>query len=215
MKKSDVLLTNIAAIVENLNNTLENAKAPAGASLQAITQLSATADIFPRLTNAASELVKTMEKSSLVVDEISNSADALPRQLESIDSFSKAATESLRRVAEEISSAAREAASLRHDSTEAGHSILVAKELLNSSHELKTTLSGFDSTISALSQTVKQTNQALLETSGAFKNSLSSSALALDSDVRKSSAAATLLTDKLVEVAQVVIDRTSSPKNSA
>jgi hypothetical protein len=214
VKKSDAILSGVSQIVENLHATLQNVRGPALASLEAVNHLNIAIEAFPKVTGAANALVESIERSTLSFKDISLYANNLPQQLAEFDSFSKTVSESLRSLTEDINAAAREAASLRHDSVEANSAVLVAKDLLSNSGKIKVTLDGFESNIVALGHAIKQANQALLETTSSFKDSLSTSASLLETDVRRSSESATLLTDRLVEVAQIVIDRTNAVHKS-
>jgi hypothetical protein len=80
---------------------------------------------------------------------------------------------------------------------------------LDSSANLEQSIHAVRAAVQGVPLALKEMERGLSESAVLIRNSVSLTAKTLSDDVQRSSNAATLLTTKLVEVAQVVIDKTA------
>ena len=107
-----------------------------------------------------------------------------------------------------MESAAKQSEQLRTNSADAALIISGAKDLVASASGFEQSLGSLKATFSGLADTVRTTQTSLVETTAGIKTSMAASADELAASVQRSASATSQLNERLVGVAQFIIDRT-------
>lgn len=187
-KKTHTQLDSLSEVTDKLDSALVKISASAESSQSAAQGFERIASVLPALAVSAETLTTHLDKAT----EISGS---------------------LKLVADSIEVAAAHAKQLTASVIESSKGVEGAGKLISGASELQVAVSSLQKVVALLASTVQATQQELSGSANGLKTSITASTAALEADVRRSSQAATLLTEQLTKVAQGIIDQTQEKRS--
>ena len=172
------------------------------------TELHRAAQSLPLLSRESERLAVMMQSISEATVNTKAQLAGLPSAAAAVQAITEDVNAALTRIVDSISAAAVQSQSLSAGTRDANAIIAGANDLLSSASGLRETLGSLQQLFGGLADSVNATQLSLASTSSGIKASVAASADALSADVKRSSDAASLLTDRLILVAQHIIDQT-------
>jgi uncharacterized protein YoxC len=122
--------------------------------------------------------------------------------------LSQGVEESFQKIVESIEHAALLTTTLQSSSAEVSGVMEGARKLVTGANNLNDIVETVQKSMKRFSGAVTDSHKALTSSTAQLGDSIKTSSQLLEEDVRKSSAAAALLTERLVQVAQTIIEQT-------
>jgi hypothetical protein len=207
-KKTYEQLDVLSNVTGRFDGALANISQTTAATGSLATELGRVSSALSLISAKAGSLCSSLEKATDLSSHLGSQLTALPEHMGSIHNFTAQLTESLKHVLQSVEVAATESLKLTGDIEEARRVRDITSEVLSNANSLQATISGLKELMGGLATSVQATQSALAECSTGLKQSISSSAEVLQADVKRSTDAASLLTNRLIQVAQTIIDRT-------
>nr|WP_217346333.1 hypothetical protein [Noviherbaspirillum sp. L7-7A]MBV0880740.1 hypothetical protein [Noviherbaspirillum sp. L7-7A] len=211
--KLDVAVTNISDAA-TASDSLAIGMHKMAASLSPLTTntQSLTTSLVPLTTNA-NALAISFQSASVGADRLQQELTTLPKQVTALKDIGEEVADSLDQICEIIEEAVAHSKQLSANTSESAKTIDAAGKFVSSADSLEKSISSLRQLFNGLSDSVVTTQTLLSDSSNGIKTSITRSTEALEADVARSSKAVSLLTDKLVQVAQNIIDRTKHPES--
>ena len=207
-KRAEEQLDALTNVTARLDASLSDISATAQATGALATELDRAAKALPELTEKSEKLGAQFSSAVEASERIARHLAAMPEQVETVKRLSTDVTQVLKVMVDSVESAAVGSRELKSNTAEAGSVINGAKQLLASASGLQATVAALQQVLDGLTITVRSTQTAFSDSTVTLKSSVSNSANLLEADVKRSSEAASLLTDRLITVAQNIIDQT-------
>lgn len=141
-------------------------------------------------------------------EQMARKLSSLPEQVKSVEFVTAEVARALQTIVDAIGVAAGHARELQSSTATTMPTVAGAHQLLASAGELQTTIRSLQQLLTGFGDSMRSTQSVLSDASAQIKSSVDSSADMLQADVRRASDAATMLTERLVTVAQTIIDQT-------
>lgn len=207
-KKSQEQIDALCRVTERFDEALAKISLTAGAAGSLANELGKASEALPRLTGVTQTLTDQLERVAEVSSGLEGQIGNLPQTAIGIQSISDAVAKALGQIVISVESAARHSENLKANTTESARIIDGAQSLLSGATNLHATVGELQKLLEGLKDSFLSTQTIFTESSRAVKDSIATSAETLEADVTRSTQAVTLLTDRLVSVAQTIIDRT-------
>ena len=207
-KRAEEQLDALTNVTARLDASLSDISATAQATGALATELDRAAKALPELTEKSEKLGAQFSSAVEASERIARHLAAMPEQVETVKRLSTDVTQVLKVMVDSVESAAVGSRELKSNTAEAGSVINGAKQLLASASGLQATVAALQQVLDGLTITVRSTQTAFSDSTVTLKSSVSNSANLLEADVKRSSEAASLLTDRLITVAQNILDPT-------
>lgn len=207
-KKAQEQLDTLTNVTERLDASLSGISTTAQATGTLAAELERTAKALPELTLKSEQLGACLGGAIEASQRITRHLAAMPEQVETIKTFSTDITQVLKIIGNSVEGAAIGSRELKSNFADATSVINGVTQLLASANGLQATVGALQQVLDTLTNTALATQTALSDSTLSIKRSVSTSADLLEADVKRSSAAASLLTDRLIRVAQSIIDQT-------
>jgi len=147
------------------------------------------------------ELTKTMS----VVDQ---RLAGIPKPVDAVLNLSTELTGALGAVVQVLQTISAEAKTLAGYSAQHAQSMEQAQQATHSTRELQATTDSVQMLIGRLGVTVDRLNESLGASTGTLKAAVDTATTSLETDVKRSAETARMFTERLTDVAQIIIDRT-------
>lgn len=207
-KRAEEQLDTLTNITARLDASLSAISATAQATGALATELDRAAKALPELTSKSEQLGVRFDSAAVASERIARHLAEIPDQVETVKTFSTDVAAGLKAIAASVEYAAIGSRELKGNVAEATVVIDGVKQLLATASGLNATVAALQQVLDGLTSTVLTTRSAFSDSTLSIKTSVSTSAELLEADVKRSSAAAALLTDRLITVAQGIIDQT-------
>jgi putative lipoic acid-binding regulatory protein len=211
-KKASEQLDGLASASEKLDvaaNGIANA-AIASDSL-AVGMNKITAALSPLQINTET-LTARLASVSVVSESLEQQLSILPQHATTLKVMGEEVADSLDQICEIIEDAVKHAQKLNANTSESSKAMEAATKLLTAADTMQNSVFSLHQKFNGLSDSVLAAQKALSDSSIDIKTSIARSTEALEADVNRSAKAASLLTERLVQVAQNIIDRTRHPE---
>jgi hypothetical protein len=233
-------LSDIAGVVADTGSTFKSMRTLTKKASEQLESLANASDMLESATSkfvnaavATDSLAVGMSKVSAALSPLAISSEALSTRLDTVGEVSVRLEQQLLTLPKHISvlkdmgdevadfldqicsvmeDAVVHSKAISANTAESSKTMEAATKLLDSSNGLQHTISSLQQQFVGLSGTVADAQKAMLDSSSSIKVSITRSTDALEADANRSSKAASLLTEKLIQVAQNVIDRTKQPE---
>jgi hypothetical protein len=209
-KKASEQLDSLADTSVRLDSAVGKMVEAAAASDSLAVGMSKVAAAMSPLTLGTEALTIRLTSAAEVSSRFEEQMAILPRHAKSLKDMGDEVADSLDQICEVIEDAVGHAKKLSEHTAESSSAIEAAGKLLTSAATLEITVASLQGLFGGLSTAVLATQRALSDSASEITTSIARSSEALEADVTKSSKAATLLTDRLIKVAQNIIDRTQN-----
>lgn len=133
----------------------------------------------------------------------------LPEQTALLHSTANEVTAGLNRIFGAIAEAAANSEKLSDQSGQASQAVDGATRLLETAGQLQQILLGLQKGVDGFTTSLQTAQRSMVDSTAGIKTVMHDSAKSLESDVKRSTDAASLLTEKLTQVAQNIINRTN------
>lgn len=211
-KKASEQLDGLAETSTKLDLAVEKMLDAARASDSLAEGMTQVVAALSPLTVGAENLTARLIDAAAVSNKFEQQLSTLPAHAQALKSMNEEVADSFDQICEVIEEAAEHAKSLSTSSVESVKAIDAANKILNSASTLESSILSLQNVIDGLSSSVIANQKALAESASGIKSSIARSSEALEGDVGRSAKAATLLTERLAQVAQNIIDRTRQPE---
>lgn len=163
---------------------------------------------LPLLAEQSGSLEKQLSSLGLVVSAVEQQMQTMPRPTEEAIALSIELKRALASVHEIISSASIDAKVLAGHSAENVQSLQQAHKLARDVTALQSTSESVNMLLAKFALTVESVQSTLSSSTGTLRTAISTATQSLESDVQRTSNAASLFGQRLTDVAQIIIDRT-------
>lgn len=214
-KKIEEQLVRLGGVSEEFAKVLPKLSTSAAGSREFADEMQRVASAFPELSERVTQLTEALGRTVSTTDALQDYVSRLPSSLERANDVTGAVVALLDQVRGSVQKIASDAAALSANTASAAASVAAAERLLGAAEHLDATLTSIGDTLSQLPGSMQAVEHALAESARQVRETVSISAQALEEDVQRSAAAARLLTTKLAEVAQGIIDRTRAHQGAA
>jgi hypothetical protein len=184
------------------------------ASKKALTQIDDLGTVAEKLDAALLKVVASSEGAHSLAHGLEKVVEVLPGLAASVSLLSvnmdKASelSRALKSISDAVEVAVKQSMKLTESVSQASMGVEGVNALLSGATQLQNTVSSLQAVVSSLAGTVQAAQNAIGDSTTGLKSSIAASTAALELDVKRSSQAASLLTDQLIKVAQGIIDKT-------
>jgi hypothetical protein len=214
-KRAEEQLDTLTNVTTRMGESLSDIAKTTEATGALASELDRAAKVFPELISKSEQLGVNFEGAIEASARMTRYLDAMPEQVETVKSLSTGAAQVLKVIVDSVDSAAVSSRELQRNTAEATSVISGVKQLLSSASGLQATVGALEQVLNELTKTVQSAQTALADSTTSIKTSVTVSAELLEADVKRSSEAASLLTDRLIAVAQGIIDQTQQHQRLA
>ncbi|WP_310387915.1 hypothetical protein [Roseateles sp.] len=221
-KKTSDQLDALAGVSENLDGALERIAGTAAAMGNLADELSRVGAVLPALSLSIETLGTRFTSAGDGTLRLEQQLSGMPDRIHQIQTVGVSIEElgthmhaALSRVAEGVTAASHSAQTLSNSSSGANKAIDGASLLLDQASDLGATVASLRTHIENFTGSIEAAQKVIGEASTGIHRTISSSSSALETDLKRSSEAATLLVDRLVQVADIVIERTQERQRSS
>jgi hypothetical protein len=207
-KKAAEQLDNLVEASTKLGGASENLMAVALATDSLSAGIGKAASALEPLAGQAETLAVRFARAGDMSTRLEGSLSSLPQHAAGLQAMSNETAESLGQICQVIQDAVKQSASLAMNTGETARAMEAATRLVTTAAALESTVSSLQGLFGGLSTSVLATQKALADSSQGIATSITRSSDSLESDVARSAKAAALLTERLVQVAQHIIDQT-------
>jgi chromosome segregation ATPase len=211
-KRTTEQLDALATASGRLGDAVDNVADAAEVSDDFANNLKKLAGIIPTLSASAETLSANIARAGNISQGFDAELAKLPRQIDVIESFGTRVMEAMQRISAETEQALSHSSQLAAYGEGAAKTIDGAHQLLRSADALQATVSSLQRLFAGLGQSVSSMQESLLATSDGMKLKLADSSKFLDDDIRRSSAAAADLTERLNEAMRSIAGYTNEVK---
>lgn len=214
-KKAEEQLDTLTNVTGRLDASLIGIAATALATGTLATELDRAAKALPDLVSKTELLAARLGSAAQASEGIERHLTAMPEQIETVKTFSGDIAQALKVIVDSVEGAVIGSKEISSNMADTANVIGGAKQLLASASSLQATVGALQQVLDGLATSVRASQTALSESTASIKRSFSNSIDTLQADVRRSSEAATMLTERLVLVAQNIIDQTRRQQEKA
>jgi hypothetical protein len=204
-KKAAEQINALAIASESLADATTMIQATADASGSVAQEMTKMAAVLPPLVEGAEALTTRLERTSKAAETLEKNLVAMPALGASWETLGSNITATLKRISDAAGLAAADSTKLHAASDE---TLKRLTPLSNVATTLQETVATLNQLLSHLANSIAETQQVLNASSSDMKNSISVSAQLLEADVKRSAEAVGLLTERLTQVAQYIVDQT-------
>lgn len=171
--------------------------------------LANTSKIMPHLDSSISQLNDSFLKTNQIVQSVNQELIALPNNAKSINEHNNLISESVSTTADAFEQIHTHSANI----VSSANSIKLVYEdtqnLIDNTKRLEDLIAQISTDFSSFSDSLKLANNTIEESAKGIKTSISNSSKELEDDLKRSTEAAALLTDKLIDIAEAIIEKTN------
>lgn len=211
-KKASEQLDGLAQVSAKLGAATEYIADAAVASDSLATGMSKVASVLSPLSITTASFNDSLSSTVVIANSLKEHLVALPDHSAKLRDIGDQVAGSLDQIREVIEHAVNHATSLASHTKQSSLSAEAAGRLLPKTEAIAVSINSLQSTLSGLTTSVTTWQQAIDKSTIGISTSIAKSSSALEEDVKRSSAAASLLTEKLVKVAETIIERTRAPE---
>ena len=206
--KANEQMESLANSAERLDDATRHIERSAAAAAALALGIEMTATALPSLGRQSEALEARFAGLTKTMDAVEQQLGGIPQPVEAVLSRSVELTGTLGAVAQVLASISAEAKTLAGHSAQHAQSLQHAQLAANDIRELKATTEMVQKLIGSLGATVNQLNSSVGASTGTLKTAVDTATASLESDVRRSAETARLFSERLTDVAQIIIDRT-------
>jgi chromosome segregation ATPase len=207
-KKAHEHLGALTGVTERMDLALANLVSTTTAAGALNHELQAVARVLPDVTGRAVALSQALGASAGASARLETELSSLAPHPAAVQAVSRAVVAALNQIAAAVAEAHANAEALKANTEGAGQVLEGAQRLLGTASSLQATLGSLEARLNSLGGAALESEGAISTSMNALNASISSSADRLQEDVQRSTEAASLLTERLVRVAQTIIDST-------
>lgn len=211
-KKASEQLDGLAQVSAKLGAATEYIADAAVASDSLATGMSKVTLAFSPLAVTTASLNDSLSSTVTIAGSLKEHLVALPDHSAKLRDIGDQVAGSLDQIRDVIEHAVGHAIALASHTKESSLSAEAAGRLLPKTEAITVSINSLQSTLSGLTASVVTWQEAIDKSTTGISSSIAKSSSALEEDVKRSGAAASLLTEKLVKVAETIIERTRSPE---
>jgi len=211
-KKASEQLDGLAQVSAKLGAATEHIADAAVASDSLAVGMSKVTSALSPLAVTTTSLNDSLSSTVTIAGSLKEHLVALPDHSAKLRDIGDQVAGSLGQIREVIEHAVHHAMTLASHTKQSSLSAEAAGRLLPKAEEITASISSLQNTLSGLTTSVATWQQAIDKSTTGINSSIAKSSSALEEDVKRSSAAATMLTEKLVKVAETIIERTRAPE---
>jgi len=206
--KANEQLVALVESSERLDDATRHISNSAVASSALANALDKTVAALPALQEKAGTLNAEFGSLSATVKSLDQHLGAIPQTSSEIASVSTELQTSLRAVADILATAETHAAALAGHSTQNAKSLEQSHRLAQDVDALRSASDTVNTLLAKLASSVEHIHGTLENTTGSLRNAISTATASLEGDVKRSSDVARLFSERLSDVAQIIIDKT-------
>jgi DNA repair ATPase RecN len=212
--KSMEQMAGISQSAERLGAASEHLERAASATETLANATSRTSDSMPALAERVEDVDRHMRSLAEVVRQVEGQLRSLPKPAHDLAALSDGLREPLEALTKVLASAGQEAKSLAGYTAENELALERTRSIAADIAGLDGPRVAVDGALKRLGEVVERLHTAIQASTNTLDGALSSATTALETNVRRSSDAATLFTDRLSGVAQIIIDKTTEVRPS-
>lgn len=214
-KKVNEQLDTLSGVTERFDEVLNGFSSTAESGSLLAGEFERMGKVLPQLITSTDGLAERLDRLNTASERVEVQFNGLPAQAAQVQAISIDLASALRDIVSRIEEASIHAQALKSNTEDSVKVVDGAKSLLASAFNLEATVGSLQERLNGLGQVALVSQNHLESASTALRSSMSATAKLLENDVRRSSESAALLTDRLVEVAQTIIDRTRAQQGVA
>jgi hypothetical protein len=212
-KRAEEQLDTLTNVTTRLGASLSDVATTAQATGALANELDRAAKVLPELISKSEQLGVQFDSVVGASARIERHLAAMPEQIETTRSLSTDVTQVLKAMVDSVDNAAISSRELQRNASEAAVVMNGVNVFLATTSGLQSTVGELEQVLARLTKTVQSTQAALSDSTTGIKTSVAASADLLEADVKRSTEAASLLTDRLIAVAQGIIDQTQQQQS--
>jgi predicted nucleic acid-binding Zn-ribbon protein len=226
-------VSGVSATFKSIRSLSQKASEQMESLIRAVSQMGEAASIVERSNLAAEGLAKGLAQVSEVMPGLADRTQALDAQLTSLvgsvggaqQSLSLAAqptaeavkvtgelSQALTQVQQILSSAGMEAKQLAMHTTDNAAALAQARQLSTDMETVRVASESIKDVLQGLMSSLASFNQKIGDSTSSLQTAVTRSATSIEQDVKRSTEAASLFGERMVDVAQIIIDRTRQEK---
>jgi len=191
-----------------LDDATKHIERTAAASTALALGLDKAAAALPGLGQQSDALEASFAGLSKTMSTVEQHLGGIPKPVDEVLNRSVELTGTLGAVAQVLASISAEAKTLAGHSAEHAKSLEQAQRAAKDIRELQTVTDSVQKLIGGLGATVDKLNSSVGASTGTLKTAMDTATASLETDVRRSAETARLFSERLTDVAQIIIDRT-------
>jgi hypothetical protein len=212
-KKAGEQLEGLVEVCIKLESAGEQLASAAMASDSLAAGISKVTSAFSPLALTTADFNEKLSSAAKSASCLQEHIGAMPNHTAKLREMGEDVADALDQICEVIEDAVKHAATLASHTQQSSQSAEAAHRLLPRADAIASSISAFQNTLSGLTESVSTWQKAINESSVGITTSIAKSNVALENDVKRSAAAASMLTEKLVKVAETIIERTRAPEH--
>jgi DNA repair ATPase RecN len=198
----------LAASAERLDGATKHIEKSASASTALALGLDKAATALPGLGQQSEALEARLTNLTKTVNDVAHHLSGMPKPVDEVLARSVELTDTLGAVAQVLASISAEAKTLAGHSAQNAQSLEHAQRAAADIRDLQSTTDAVQKLISGLGTTVDRLNSSVGASTGTLKTAVDAATASLETDVKRSAETARLFSERLTDVAQIIIDRT-------
>lgn len=207
-KKASEQLDGLASVSAKLGTATEYIADAAAASDSLASGLSKVTAAFPPLAMAAATLNESLSSTSTIADSLKDHLVSLPDHSAKLREIGNQVGGSLDQILNVIEQAVEHATTLAAQTKQSSLSAEAAGRLLPKTEAITSSIDTLQKTLSGLTTSVVTWQDAIDKSTTNLSSSIAKSSASLEEDIKRSGAAASMLSENLVKVANTIIERT-------
>lgn len=211
-KKASEQLDGLAQASVKLGAATESIVNAAAASNSLATEVSKVTSALLPLTITTASLNDNLSSTVTVASSLKEHLIGLPNHSAKLRDIGDQVAGSLNQIRDVIEHAVGQAAVLSSHAKQSSLSAEAAGHLLPKAEEITSSIHALQNTLSGLTASIVTWQEAIEKSTTSISTSIAKSSSALEEDVKRSGAAASLLTENLAKVAETIIERTRAPE---
>jgi chromosome segregation ATPase len=214
-KKANDQIDTFAVVVERFGAALDRLT-PASESAGKLTkELDSLAIALPPLSNNATTLAKELGLAGEAARRLDSQIGDLPTRGAAFVEMGAQLETALQNVAAAVTAILANARDVETANVDSAKAIEAWAQLVTHANGLKNVIGDLERNLGMLGASVQSNQQTVSHSTESLKTGIARSADLLKADVERSGRAVTLLTDRLTQVAQTIIDRTRQHQGAA
>jgi hypothetical protein len=211
-KKASEQLDGLAQVAVKLGEATEYIADAANASDSLAIGMSKVASALSPLATTTASLNESLSSTVTIAGSLKEHLVALPDHSAKLRNIGDQVAGTLDQIRDVIEHAVGHATELASQTKQSSLSAEAAGRLLPKTEAITSSINTLQDTLSGLTASVVTWQQTIDKSTTGISTSIAKSSSALEEDVKRSGAAASLLTERLVKVAETIIERTRAPE---
>lgn len=211
-KRTHDQLDALSAVVSKFEEALGTIANTASKTESMANELDRVATTMPKMAQSAEGLSAEMNAMAAASANFNKQVAEMPTHVRTMEVAGTDVKNALNEMVKSIEGAVGQSERLYDSMSKSKDTLVGANQVMTGAGEFRATVAILQNQLTGFGQSVSMIQEQLANSSKELKESISSSAEQLEADLKRSTAATALLTDRLIQVAQTVIDQTRQPQ---